>query len=299
MQRCLWLAVLACGWLTCGWLADGWSAGLAQADPPHKALIVDGQNNHAWQQTTPILKQILTDTGLFTVDVATSPAKGQDQSGFVPKFADYKLVLSNYNGDPWCAAAQEGLVEYVKNGGGLLVVHAANNSFPQWAAYNEMIGLGWRNNAFGERVTLDDAGKLVRTAKGQGPGAGHGSQHPFPVITRDPNHVIMQGLPKVWMHGKDELYHGQRGPAANMQILATAFADPAKGGTGAHEPMVWIIPFGKGQVVTNVMGHSPESMHCVGFQTILQRSAEWAATGQVTRTAVPENFPTADATSTK
>ena len=58
---------------------------------PIKALIVDGQNNpsHNWKETTPILKKLLEETGLFTVDVATSPDKGQDMSGFQPDFAAY------------------------------------------------------------------------------------------------------------------------------------------------------------------------------------------------------------------
>jgi len=40
-----------------------------------KLLIIDGQNNHKWQVTTPILKQFLTDTERFEVSVATSPPK--------------------------------------------------------------------------------------------------------------------------------------------------------------------------------------------------------------------------------
>lgn len=43
----------------------------ASAAPALKALIVDGQNNHNWQATTPILRKHLEETSLFTVDVAT------------------------------------------------------------------------------------------------------------------------------------------------------------------------------------------------------------------------------------
>ena len=56
------------------------------------ALIVDGQNNHPWKETTPLLKPLLEQTGLFTVDVATSPPKGQDVSGFKPDFAAYSAT---------------------------------------------------------------------------------------------------------------------------------------------------------------------------------------------------------------
>ena len=37
-------------------------------------LIIDGLNPyHEWQVTTPLMKQILEDSGRFTVDVATVP----------------------------------------------------------------------------------------------------------------------------------------------------------------------------------------------------------------------------------
>ncbi len=40
-----------------------------------KVLIIDGQNNHAWTATTPVLKKILEDAGLFTVEVTTTPTR--------------------------------------------------------------------------------------------------------------------------------------------------------------------------------------------------------------------------------
>ena len=278
-------------------LAGTWAD--ASAAPTLKALIVDGQNNHNWQATTPILRKHLEESGLFTVDVATSPPQGKDLSQFQPKFADYNVIVLNYNGAPWSAAAQKAFVDYVNGGGGVVVVHAANNAFPDWKEYNQMIGLGWRGAGYGPRLTLDDAGKPVRTPQGQGPGAGHGSQHDFAVIVRDREHPITKGLPATWLHEKDELYHGQRGPAENMDVLATAYSDRAAGGTSAHEPMLWVIPYGQGRVFTTVLGHSPEAMQCVGFITTLQRGAEWAATGKVSQSKIPDDFPTADKVSTR
>ena len=77
-----------------------------------------------------------------------------------------------------------------------------------------------------------------------------------------------------------------------MRILATALSTKESGGTGTHEPMIWDIPYGKGRVLTTVMGHSPESMQCIGFIVTLQRGAEYAATGKVTQGKLPANFPT-------
>ncbi len=117
-------------------------AAVALGAAPQKALIVDGQNGHDWKGTTPVLKKLLEETGLFTVDVATSPAKGQDMSGFKPDFAAYNLVVMNYQGDPWPEATKKALVDFVHGGGGMVVFHFACAAFPDWKEYNEMAGLG-------------------------------------------------------------------------------------------------------------------------------------------------------------
>lgn len=264
-----------------------------------KLLIVDGQNNHNWKATTPILQEFLTRSGRFEVAVETTPpnkSPAEAWNGFRPKFADFQVVLSNYNGELWPEQVQRDLEKFVSSGGGLVIVHAANNAFEQWPDFNKMIGLGWRGNSFGDRITTNDAGEVVRTPKGQGPGAGHGPQYEFTIRLRDTTHPVVKGLPAEWLHTKDELYHGQRGPAADMHLIATAFSDSAKGGTGAHEPMIWWIPYGKGRVFTTVMGHDTYSMKCVGFQSVVARGSEWSATGQVTL-PIPENFPTAEKSS--
>ena len=268
----------------------------ADAAEKLKLLIVDGQNNHKWQLTTPVLEKFLSETGRFDVSIATSPPKKSPAEAwekFDPKFSKYDVVLSNYNGEEWPGGVKTNLEKYVSGGGALVIVHAANNAFPNWPAWNQMIGLGWRNNKYGNRVVVNDDGKQVVVPAGEGPGAGHGRQHEFSIRVRDTQHPVTQGMPAEWMHAKDELYHGQRGPGQSMNILATAYSDPNTGGTDAHEPMIWWIPFGKGKVFTTVMGHADYSMKCVGFQSVVARGSEWAATGEVTL-SVPDNFPTAE-----
>ena len=267
---------------------------VATAAPTLKALIVDGQNNHKWKATTPELKKALEETGLFTVDVATSPAKGQDMSAFKPKFSDYNVVVSNYNGDDWSADTQKALEQYVSGGGGLVSVHAADNSFPHWKAFNEMIGVGgWggRNEKSGPYLYWKD-GKIVRDTT---PGAGgrHGAQNPFQIVVRVPDHPITHGLPEKFRHASDELYSLLRGPAEHVTVLATAYADPKFGGTGRDEPILMVIDYGKGRVFHTVMGHDVPQCRCVAFIATLQRGAEWAATGKVTQ-AVPKDFPGPD-----
>jgi len=262
---------------------------------PLKALIVDGQNNHDWKATTPVLKRLLEETHLFTVDVATTPGAKESMDSFKPDFAKYDVVVANYTGADWPKQTQDALVNYMNNGGGLVIFHAADNAFPKWKEWNEMIavgGWGGRNEKSGPMVRYRD-GKVVLD-NSPGIGGSHGSQHEFQVTTRDRFHPIMAGLPEKWMHAKDELYSTLRGPAQNMTILATAYADPAQKGSGENEPALFTVRYGKGRTFHTVLGHAPEQMRSVGFIVTYQRGAEWAATGHVTQVEVPDDFPTAD-----
>ncbi len=259
-----------------------------------KALILDGQNNHDWKTTTPIMKKILEDSGMFSVEVATAPGKGAELSTYRPKFSNFQVVISNYNGQDWAKETQADLVEYIKHSGGFVSVHAANNSFPAWAEYNEIIGIGgWggRSEKSGPYVRLKD-GKFVNDLT-PGKGGSHGKQHEFVIVTRNTEHPITKGLPPEWMHNTDELYDRLRGPAKNLTVLATAMADPKTGGSGEHEPMLMVLDYGKGKIFHTTLGHAGPSMKCIGFEVTLVRGAEWAATGKVT-SKIPENFPKAD-----
>ena len=263
-----------------------------------KALIVDGQNNHAWQQTTPVLKKLLEESGLFTVDVATSPKKGEDMSAFQPEFAKYAVVISNYNGEPWVKEANEAFEKYVRNGGGFVSYHAADNAFPAWKEYNQMIAVG----GWGDRKA-EVAGVRLRYREGKvatdnAPGncGHHGSRLPFLVSVRDQKNPIVKGLPGMWMHSADELYDSLCGPAREVDVVATAMSEPSNKGTGENEPMLMTIKYGKGRVFHTTLGHDVPAMQSVDFIVTLLRGAEWAATGKV-KQAVPADFPKPDAVS--
>lgn len=273
------------------------SMGLCDA-APLRVLLIDGQNNHDWKNSSPWLKRVLEDSKLFAVDVATTPGKGGDMASFNPDLTPYQVLVSNYNGEPWSPAFQRAFVDFVKRGGGFVSVHAADNAFPDWMEYNQMIGVGgWNGRSEKSGPWLYWEGKIMRDMT-PGPGGSHGKQHAFKMITREPTHPIMAGLPTEWMHAKDELYDRLRGPAHNLTVLATAFSDKAQNGTGRNEPLLMVLPFGKGRIFHTALGHNngPDltSQKCVGFIVTLQRGTEWAATGQVTQ-PVPSDFPTADA----
>jgi len=269
---------------------------VAQA-APIRVMLLDGQSGgpyHDWRATTPVMKKQLEQTGLFQVDVVTAPASGGDFSQFKPDFKKYQVVVSNLDSPEWPADLMTSFEQYVKDGGGLVVVHAADNAFANWPAYNEMIGVGgWRgrNEKAGPMWYYKDA-KLVSDPT-PGSAGSHGARNPYQVTAQDPQHPVLKGLPKVWMHAGDELYATLRGPGQNMKVLATAHSEPANKGTGHDEPILMAISYGKGRVFHTAMGHDVAALRCVGFMTTFQRGTEWAATGKVTQ-KVPADFPTVD-----
>lgn len=292
-----WTSLLLCGLCAVAVLLGSTAA----AEEPIKVMIIGGQNNHDWKKSTPFMAKLLNEADHIEATVYNTPERGapaEAWDAWQPKFADYDCVVLDYNGQMWPERVQKDYLDYVRGGGGVQVIHAANNSFGGWKEYEQMVGLLWRGKDFGYSLYVDDDGKTVRENPGEGRGMGHGGQYDWIMITRDTKHPITQGMPVTWMHKHDELYHGQRGPAENINILVTAYSDPNNGGTGKHEPMVFWAPYGQGKVVTNLMGHvgGLQTMQCVGFKVYLYRACEWLANGKCT-TPIPENFPTAEATS--
>jgi len=291
-----------------------------------KVLIIDGQNNHdQWPKITFMLKAYMEDTGMFKVDVKrtaytwkgeafiadflvkgvnNSEAKDKPLSDpdYNPNFSKYDVVICNFgwNAANWPEKTEKALEKYINKGGGLVVFHAADNSFPKWAAYNQMIGLGgWgeRNEKDGPYVYYNDKDELVRDSS-PGSGGAHGPQHKYQIQIRNANHPITKGMPVKWLHTKDELYERLRGPAENMEILATTYASKEFKGSERHEPALMVLNYGKGRIFHNIMGHADYSVQCVGFITTMLRGTEWSATGKVT-IPIPIDFPTAEKSSSR
>jgi type 1 glutamine amidotransferase len=293
---------------------------VVRKDTKMRALIIDGQNNHAvWPKSTIMMKQYLEDTGLFKVDVDRTQftwnadrekdylplafkgktedlKKPKKDPDFTPNFKKYDVVISNFGWmtADWPKEIQAALEDYVKHDGGFVVVHAADNSFPKWAEFNKMIGLGgWggRTEKDGPYVYFTDEGKEVRDESPGSAGA-HGPQHEFAITIRDTEHPITKGMPPVWLHTKDECYAMLRGPAENLTVLATGRDVSGKAPTQRHEPILMVTNYGKGRVFHTTLGHDDYSCEGVGFIASFTRGVEWAATGKVTQ-ELPQDFPTA------
>jgi len=283
-----------------------------------KTMLLTGRSGkyHNWEGTSPALHKHLVDAGIFDVELVVAPPSPESLEGFAPDWSTYDVVVLDYEGAEWPEATKASFVEYVKNGGNLVSIHASNNSFPYWPEYNEMLGIGgWggsslhspplypddpskhpsRDESWGPRVHWRGCEAIHDNSPGK---AGHPPQHEFLVTVRDLDHPITKGLPEMWLHSNDELYSGLRGPAKNMHILATGFANPEmRGASPYNEPMLFTVSFGNGRIFHSTFGHvgpkdgpDAKSMHSVGFITTFLRGTEWAATGKVTQ-EVPEDFP--------
>lgn len=301
------------------------------------ALILDGSSNHyVWPKTSLMMKDYLEKTGLFEVEISRLDtvwkgfryfdwrpeahdyflnaypldtvqrpvvSKPQKTTDFEIDFKEYDVVVSNLGEltPEWSKKMKKRFEKYMKKGGGLVVIHAANNAWGDWDAYNQMIGLGaWggRNATTGSFVYVEEDGEVVKDFSAR-VCASHGNEYEFSIKHREPEHPILKGLPDQWIHTKDELYDRMRGPFNNATILATAHADVELNdpwydesikGTGKHVPVMLTVNYGEGRVFHSTLGHFDYSMECVGFITTLQRGAEWAATGRVTQ-EVPLDFP--------
>lgn len=268
-----------------------------------RTLLLTGQSSqyHDWAVSSAMLERRLREGGLFDVTAVRASAAGWDTRSL----ATSDVVVIDYEGDRWPHGTERALVDYVRGGGGLVIVHATDNAFPQWPEFQELCGVGgWggRDESSGPKVRWRDGRVVLDDSPGV---AMHPAIHEFIVTTRAPDHPITRGLPATWLHARDELYSQLRGPARNLDVLATAWADPvvhAKA-TGEHEPVLMTVRCDEGRVFHTTLGHvgpadgsRTTALDCVGFVTTFLRGTEWAATGAVTQ-QMPGDFPRADRTS--
>jgi type 1 glutamine amidotransferase len=236
-----------------------------------RVLLLSGRNNHDWRTTTPFLRQLLVDTGRFDVRVVEEAAGLTAQT-----LAVYDLVVSDYCGPRWGPSTEQALVDFVRGGKGLVAVHGAAYAFsghdvladrhartgisePTWKEHAEMVGGSWPTPPSKQF---------------------HGARHSFKVRFVDREHPVSKALGEGFV-ATDELYH-QMTTLPSARVLATAWSDPATGGTGKDEPILWVNTFGKGRAYFTALGHEVAAMQNEGFKAALLRGAEWAATGAVT-----------------
>jgi hypothetical protein len=240
-----------------------------------QVLIITGQNQHDWKSTTPVLRQMLEDTGKFEVRV-TEEFRGAGPETLAP----YDVVVVHYmdRNQPalkWGERAETAFLNYARAGKGVVIYHFALASFNGWTEFEKMSGGNWR------------------------PGNGHHSaRHDFKVDIKDASHPITKGLKKTFPQPNDELYANLKWqPEGTYHVLATAYDDHSLyggkarqpiPGAGLDHPMLWTLEYGKGRIYVNALGHDVPTIKTPAFVTTFTRGVEWAATGNVTLPIPPE-----------
>ncbi len=255
---CLAVAVIACGTA-------------AAKDAPLRVLVFSGLNNHDWKSTTPVLLDALKKCGRFgVVDVTDDPGKCD-----AAQLARYDVIVSNWTPYPrtareWSGATEKAFLDFVRNGGGFLVIHAAACTYQEWPEFQKVIGLTWQADK-----------------------TSHTHYSTFKVGVKDAKHPIVRGLTDFYT--TDELYQNMVCLTDNpFKVVFDAYSAKSVNGTEKNEPMLITMQYGKGRAVNLMLGHDAPAMRNVGFQTLLLRGTEWAASGRVTIPA-PKDWPSSHA----
>ncbi len=244
-----------------------------------RVLILTGRNNHDWRATTPYLRSVLEMTGGFDVRV-TEEVSGVSAETLRP----YDVLVSNYCGPRWGPQAEKAVEEFVREGKGLVVVHAGSYPFGETAVLSEKMG---RTGVYQEPWAA--WGNMVGAIwSDKDPRTGHAQRHAYEVKWQDPQHPIAAGVKSFII--SDELYHNFR-LKPGIHILASAFDSPKIGGNGKEEPLLWTKPYGKGRVFHTALGHDLDAMMSPGFTATYARGVEWAAKDAVTLPAAIDTNP--------
>ena len=242
---------------------DRWDAAALQkaaanfATPPIKTLILSGANNHDWKATTPVIKNLLEQSGRFTVSVTETPWAMNPSD-----FAGYDVILCNWNSwneekkNEWGDETKAAFMRWIDAGGGFVVVHAGGSLHYDWDAFQSLTGGSW---------------KLGTTF--------HPHNQPFTINITDATHPTTRGMMDFETFDEPWQRIDNRNPA--RRVLATSVVSKENKGSGEPEPFVFITEQGKGRCFNLVLGHDVHAMSNPGFRALLLRGTEWAATGDV------------------
>jgi type 1 glutamine amidotransferase len=232
--------------VACCLLAGG--SGRAAADGPLRALIVTGEGNPGWRETTPLLRRILSDSGRFDVRVCELPGglNGKSLEGF-------DLLIDHGAGLTPGGEAEGAVATFLGSGKGLLVTRGALGA-PSVPGF-------WPMRVAGE--VAPQVGFLDVTIPERG-------------------HPIVAGMSAEFRTADSVPTGLEVGPDA--EILATAL-EPGANGPG--RPVLAVSRAGEGRVASLALGHDPSAIHEPRFAPLFARAGEWAATGAITLPAEP------------
>jgi type 1 glutamine amidotransferase len=229
-----------------------------------KLLLLSGKNNHEWQKTTPKLQEIFTQSNLFSVTITEWPDTLSERS-----LKQFRVIVSNWNSWPernctWPETTKNAITGFIKNGKGMVFVHSAGSANYDWSEYQRWGGASW------------------------GDSTKHGKVDAFQVKFTSSDCPVTKGMAD--FRTTDELWVNAR-ITGSQKVIAEAFAPIENSGSGEMEPILFCGNSGKGRTFSMLLGHDANAMKNFGFQTLLLRGSEWAATGTVTQKIPDELGP--------
>ncbi|MDD3726301.1 MAG: ThuA domain-containing protein [Candidatus Ratteibacteria bacterium] len=206
--------------------------------------VYGGPEFHPTEWAGQKLKEVLQRDGRFSLDMtsnldvfATLPSSGYDAV----------VVYTTGFQDDLTPEREEGLLNFIKSGGGFVGIHSATDSFRGSRKYIEMIN--------GEFLT-------------------HPEHHEFSVSVVDSSHYITIRMPDSFSL-YDEMYHLQNyNPEKSKLLFKTLWQ-------GKEVPVVYTRDYGKGKVVYISLGHTREAWNHPEFQKILVRAAGYTTGEQL------------------
>ncbi len=218
-------------------LAASISSAAADHHEKIKVLYMGGRG-HDWKGYQKSIAALLKKQGDFELVISN---KLDDLKA--DNIKDYAVVLFFGSGGDFTDPAQEkGLDDYVKNGGGVVGVHATD-AFKKSDVYWKLFG-----------------GQFI----------GHGGGK-FPVVITDKTHPITEGMERFEI--EDESYRDKFHPETKDKLHHLGRIDR---GSENHS-MIWVHEYGKGRLFNTGLGHDKKAWVNPAFQKLVIRALYWAA----------------------
>ncbi len=248
------------------------------ANPAHnpnatfKILVIanrpDGSYRHPAIEDAEVMLQELGAQKGFDVDIwdAQYPNQSVPDTPFTSaaNLAQYKVIVgdSSVGNNTFSTAyemkdgtvvdEQAAFQQYMRNGGGYVAIHGADDSMHNWQWYADMEGGLFRSHPSNANAFGTDCGSCYWAE----------------LITEDPSHPATTGSGKpIRVPIADELYHFDRPPRPFVHPLMLLNEDTYKTGIGVNSngslengdhPIAWCGNYDGGREFTQVLGHNWE-----------------------------------------
>lgn len=220
------------------------------AEEPAKirVLLITGDDvgSHDWLTCAVATREVLLDSGRFTVKVVGSPEVLAKPKALAKTDLIYFLMY-NATTPTLSEAGKENLLNFVKGGKGFVVTHLASASFKEWPEFRALCGRNW----------------VMGTS-------GHGPRGVFKARVTDTDSPITKGLKD--FDQDDELYAKLQGDAP-IHVLLEADSDWSK----VAEPLAFTLNYGEGRVFHHTFGHDVKALQTPEVGKLIVQGAAWAA----------------------